>query len=56
MAAYFDRVLKGTKPPDTIRGQSSTFGLRINLKTRKAFGLTIPAVGATAGGSVKLIE
>jgi putative ABC transport system substrate-binding protein len=33
---------KGTKPADPIRGKPSTFGLRIDLKTGKAFGLTIP--------------
>ena len=42
MAACVERVLKGTKPADPTRGQPSTFGLHSNLKTRKAFGLTIP--------------
>jgi putative ABC transport system substrate-binding protein len=42
-AAYFvDKILKGVKPGDLSVEQSATFDLIINLKTAKAFGLTLP--------------
>jgi len=42
MAAYADRILKGTKPSALPIEQLATFHLVVNLRTAKAQGITIP--------------
>jgi putative ABC transport system substrate-binding protein len=41
-AVFVDRTFRGAKPADIPIEQPTTFQLRINLKTAKALGLTIP--------------
>ena len=43
LAAYVDRILKGTKPGDLPIDRPTTFKFVVNRKAAKAIGLTLPA-------------
>lgn len=51
-ARFVDRILKGARPGDLPVEQPTTFTMRLNLKTAKALGLTLPSSLLLQAGQV----
>jgi putative ABC transport system substrate-binding protein len=51
-ASYIDRILKGERAGDLPIEQPTAVTLKINLKTAKELGLTVPPALIVAAGEV----